>query len=797
LRAGWRVAAGRPEAARHRPAPAAIWRDPLLLMLALAAAGTTAWFMFGGADVAGRVQVFWALQVPLDATLCLLALRVAPASGPPRRFWRTVSLCAGAFTIGDTAQTAVTFLRPGPGAMPGGLIQTACFLFGATAVTIVMLRYPTGTDSRRERLRGWLDTATVLVGGAVLAWCFAIDPAAAGKGDLLTALVLTAVVLVTLFAAVRMSLSASAPTTQLAAAPMILAIFLQEISLFIPPDLESDLPPSAFLLRLIPSFLVAAGPRIQELQARANPALLIRRRAKPYSALPYAAITTIFAALIFVLPGDVNSRLWGVVIGAVAGTALVVARQLVAFQDNAALIDRLDAALRELRHHEQQLRDQAEQDALTGLLNRAGLGERVTAALQAPEPSGSEQSGTALLLIDLDDFKTINDTLGHTVGDAVLVALAERLRAAVRPSDVVARLGGDEFAILLRGVSAMQAAIAARRILAGQAQPVAVAGQHLLVRLSIGGALAGPDDDLNSLLRNADIALYEAKDRGKGGYVQYAPDMGARLFETAELGARLREAIDGRQFVLEYQPIVELAGGRIVGAEALVRWRRPDGVVVPPGEFVAAAERTGLIVPLGNRVLREACRQAAEWLRRYGAAAPQTINVNVSGRQLQEANFVDDVAAALAEAELAPDRLTIEVTETAVLVDADAIGKLHDLRSLGVRLALDDFGTAASSLGLLLTCPVTSLKLDRSFVEAVTTVTRQAAVATAVIQIANALDLGAVAEGIETAEQAELLQRLGYRLGQGFHFFRPLPPAELPALWTATDHPAHLAAARR
>jgi predicted signal transduction protein with EAL and GGDEF domain len=360
------------------------------------------------------------------------------------------------------------------------------------------------------------------------------------------------------------------------------------------------------------------------------------------------------------------------------------------------------------------------------------------------------------------------------------------LRTAVPAGGVVARFGGDEFAVLLRcPPDPDELRRAARQVLDGLSTSVVIGDQTLLVRASIGATFVCPGDDLAALLRDADVALYEGKDRGKSTVVWYAAEMRSRLTETAELGAQLREAIGAGEMRLVYQPIVDLDDGRVVATEALVRWRQPDGTTVSPGEFILVAERTGLVVPLGRWVLREACRQASQWVREYGAAAPETMNVNVAGRQLQEPGFVDDVAAALATAELPAGRLTIEVTETATLAGRDAMSALHDLRALGVRIALDDFGTAASSLGLLLTCPVTSLKLDRSFVESITTVTRQAAVATAVIQIAQALDLDAVAEGIETPEQAALLRRLGYRRAQGFLYHRPQPPDELAAVWAS------------
>jgi diguanylate cyclase (GGDEF)-like protein len=388
-----------------------------------------------------------------------------------------------------------------------------------------------------------------------------------------------------------------------------------------------------------------------------------------------------------------------------------------------------------------------------------------------------------VLLIDLDDFKSINDTLGHTVGDRVLTAVGERIRHCVRPEDTVARLGGDEFAVLLR--QAWPSAIdgIAEHILGSLSQPVVVDGYELLVQASIGVADAQPSDDPEALLRNADIAMYAAKDTGKAGFVRYAPSMAARILEHARLGAQLRQALDDGQLHLVYQPVVRLTDGHIIGMEALVRWQHPSHGLIAPVDFIPTAERTGLIVPLGRWVLREACRQKAVWRKAYGDLSPATVGVNVSGRQLQESRFADDVADAVHETGLEPHNLVLEVTETAVLTGGQSLETLHALRAFGVRLALDDFGTGQSSLGLIRTCPVHILKLDRSFVvDHGAQADQQRAVATAVAHIANALGLDAVAEGIEGPEQAERVQELGYRLGQGFHLARPGHPEQIDRL---------------
>jgi diguanylate cyclase (GGDEF)-like protein len=465
--------------------------------------------------------------------------------------------------------------------------------------------------------------------------------------------------------------------------------------------------------------------------------------------------------------GPADERRYVVVGGAITITALVVVRQLVTFVENARLVD-------QLRQREDQLRHQASHDELTQLANRALFSERVDAALGA----GSADP-LAVLLVDLDDFKTVNDTLGHDTGDALLATVAGRIRQCVGPDDTVARLGGDEFAVLLRPPCDDGVDAAAERILGSVAEPAIVNGYHLLVQASIGIAVARPGDDPGTLLRNADIAMYTAKERGKGRSAHYVPGMAARVREYAQLGAQLREALDDGQLYLVYQPIVRFADGRIVGVEALVRWRHPVRGLLLPGAFISAAERTGLIVPLGRWALREACRQKALWSKVHGEDSPVTVAVNVSGRQLQEPAFVNEVANAVHEAGLRPDNVVLEVTENAVLTGGQVLDTLTTLRDFGVGLALDDFGTGQSSLGLVNTCPVDTLKLDKSFVDGITDGGQHAAIATAVVQMAKALGLDAVAEGIESKEQAECLVELGYRCGQGFHLLPPKPAAEL------------------
>jgi diguanylate cyclase (GGDEF)-like protein/PAS domain S-box-containing protein len=419
---------------------------------------------------------------------------------------------------------------------------------------------------------------------------------------------------------------------------------------------------------------------------------------------------------------------------------------------------------------QERLSYQASHDALTGLANRALFSERIGAGLGGPRPVN-------IVLIDLDDFKTVNDTLGHPVGDALLVTVAQRMRDSVGPGDTVARLGGDEFAILLEGLDGDAVDRVLARIAERLREPVHVDGHVLSVRASFGVAEGGAGDDATDLLRQADIAMYEAKERGEGGYQRYESGMQARGAERNRLTAALRDALDRDEFVLHYQPVVAMPGGRLIGVEALVRWQHPDRGLLGPGEFIADAEQTGMIVPLGRWVLREACRQAARWQAECGSESPETVSVNVSARQLLEPGFAAEVADALRAGGLPARRLTIEITESTAVGGGATRATLRALRAMGVRLSLDDFGTGASTLSLLATCPVDEIKLDRSFAP----IPGPDAIANAVVQLAKAFGVEVIAEGVETAAQAQRLQSLGYVRAQGFLFARPMTPAAISA----------------
>jgi diguanylate cyclase (GGDEF)-like protein/PAS domain S-box-containing protein len=428
----------------------------------------------------------------------------------------------------------------------------------------------------------------------------------------------------------------------------------------------------------------------------------------------------------------------------------------------------------ERKAFEEQLAHQAFHDPVTNLPNRALFVERVRHAIARAR---REQAGLAVVFMDLDDFKTINDSLGHAAGDAVLMDVAQRLDAAIRASDTAARFGGDEFALLLEDVeSAQQVADTAERILESLGVPLHAEGKEIFVGASLGISIARGETivDADELIRNADAAMYIAKRDGKGGYRLFEPAMHKGVLERLELRGDLQRAIAGGQLELHYQPVVRLSDGGITGVEALLRWRHPERGLIQPDLFIPLAEETGLIVPIGRWVLREACRRAREMQKQLESDTPLSMAVNLSVKQLQHSDIVADVAEALAESGLAAPSLTLEITETVLMTDTDtALRRLHDLKALGVRIAMDDFGTGYSSLSYLSRLPVDVIKMDRSFLSAGASV-ESSALASAVVGLGETLQLDVVAEGIEYTEQWHGLRDLGCDLGQGFLFARPM-----------------------
>ena len=438
---------------------------------------------------------------------------------------------------------------------------------------------------------------------------------------------------------------------------------------------------------------------------------------------------------------------------------------------------RLERSLVQLTELQEQLRFQALHDPLTALANRALFTEHVQHAVAR----GDRHDGQlAVLFLDLDDFKAVNDTVGHGAGDSLLVAVAERLRACLRPGDTAARFGGDEFAILLEDIAAPTDAVAAATRIGDALQaPFFVGNRELRVGASIGIAVRSTEADATQLLRNSDVAMYIAKRRGKGRHEMFEASMYAAAVERHELKEELQRAVTEQDFVVQYQPIIDLDSGTLDGVEALVRWNSSARGLVEPSEFIPVAEDSGMILEIGQFVLEEACRQAGEWQRRLPDGAPLSINVNLSARQLAHTGFVEDVAKVLAESNLSPGSLVLEITETVLMEGDGTVRRLAELRDLGVRLAIDDFGTGYSSLSYLRRFPIDILKMDKTFVQGVGTTAGDDALARAIIDLTHTLGLVVVAEGIEREEQAIELRRLHCNLGQGYYFTRPLDADEL------------------
>jgi diguanylate cyclase (GGDEF)-like protein len=425
------------------------------------------------------------------------------------------------------------------------------------------------------------------------------------------------------------------------------------------------------------------------------------------------------------------------------------------------------------------LAHRATHDPLTGLPNRRAFVERVESVIERRSADPHATGHVAVLFVDVDDFKLVNDSLGHGAGDRLLEAVAQRLAAALRPQDVVARFGGDEFTVLVADVAGETEALGvAERLAAALTPPVVLDGEARFVTASVGLAVAGAhhDEDADQLLQDADAAMYRAKENGKARCETFDDSLRAIALRRLALESGLREALANGELHLDYQPQVRLPGGEITGVEALLRWRHPHLGPISPAEFVPMAERLGLIEAIGEWVLREACAEAMRWDREDVEVA-----VNVSPRQLATDAFIDAVRETLAVTGLAPHRLCLEITETAVVADVDGTrAMLARLRELGVLLAVDDFGVGHASLRhLRQLLPVDVLKIDKSFVDGVVADTEDAAIVGAVVRLAVGLGLECVAEGVEDAEQAAALAGLGCDVAQGYYFARPLAPEAL------------------
>ncbi|MDP9795655.1 diguanylate cyclase (GGDEF)-like protein [Catenuloplanes nepalensis] len=724
--------------------------------------------------------------------LCAIAITAVPLgrvgsfpdlSPDARRFWRGLRITAVLTTAGWAIAVVLIVLTPPPPGTAPRLppLATGPIVAGVLAFLTVVLLLPLGTQSRAARLRYALDSTTAVLAGSMFVWHFVVEPLFLEDGPISDIALLAIAVACLLAGSVltRLLLGGHSPVDRIAMYLVSGSGLLGAGAGFVTLTYGEQGKLGAAVLAVPVTALIMTGAAIRQAYAPDGSTPAREPGRVPFVVFPYVAVAAVNGLLLLVAHQDASAdrQVRTVVAAAVATTGLVVLRQITVLRENTRLVAHL-------RAQEMRLQREATHDALTGLANRALFGSHLHAAVPGDDVP-------TVLLIDLDDFKTVNDTLGHAVGDRLLQAVAIALRQAAGDRGLPVRLGGDEFAVLLTGPAPAPSSAGlgdevAKRLLAALDRPLLAGGHWLLAHVSIGAATARPGDRAEDVLRNADVAMYAAKIRGKARYVRYTDGMEQPVLAQMQTGGELRRALDENELVLFYQPIVDLESGRTIGVEALVRWRHPSRGLLLPGEFIPAAERTGLIVPLGRWALREACRQMIAWSAALGDAAPHKVGVNVSAHQLQDPSFPVEVTAALADSGLTADRLVLELTESAALRGTATTATLHALHDLGVKLALDDFGTGESSLSLLFAFPVAILKLDRSFVTGIELDTpaglpdeARLAVPRAVQQMADALRLDTVAEGIENPAQALRLRQLGYTTAQGFHLSRPLAPEAL------------------
>ncbi|WIM99205.1 bifunctional diguanylate cyclase/phosphodiesterase [Actinoplanes oblitus] len=769
---GRETAGDRPRAGGLAPAAVALAATLAVLLWLLAGTPGTLYWGFAGAPVA---------MVPAIVACRAIGSQVRLAR-PVRSFWRQLQVaCTFLLAAGVIALCRAnneTGLSPYIG-VPA--------LLGVLLLIVAFLRLPIGERTVLGWCRALLDGATVAVAGTLVFWYVVFDLAPAGT-SLVARVAAAAVGVGGVLLLVVIGKAAAAPGAAvhpaslrlLTVAPM--AGVASGALLITGPD-AGRLALSVLALPLV-GLAVTGAALLQRrsLGAPARPATGTAGRSV-FNLLPFVAVTATAVLVISVSARDMNARQRTVIVGAVLIAGFVVARQLLSLRENTL-------ALRGIRRQQAELERLALSDTLTGLPNRTRFGVALADRLENRQPATA-------LLIDVDDFKMINDTLGPAAGDQLLYHVAQRLREHCLPGELPARLGGDEFAVLLPDEEPAAVEAAAARLLAALGEPFRVGDQQLLVHASAGIAVAGTGETADEVQRNADIAMYAAKESGKASWVRFEPRMRQDMVHHARLASELHNAIVRGELRLVYQPVFDLVTGRLAGAEALVRWQHPVRGFVSPADFIPVAERSGLIVPLGAWVLREACAQLSRWRAAHGAAAIESINVNVAVRQLREAGFVDEVAAVLSEHGLTSGNLILEVTESSVVDGWQVRDTLRALHEMGVRLALDDFGTGQSSLSLLREFPVDVLKLDKSFVDGIASGADRGrlAVAAAVAQLAEYLQLKTVAEGIENAEQRDRLREMGYRYGQGYFMARPLPAEECGALMSATPVPARFTSA--
>jgi diguanylate cyclase len=765
------VAAGRVRAAVGRAAGAAGARATVAGLIGLSA---WLWFAVGPASlqrpvirlvtpIFGGMVAYGQWRIGRDPRL---------AAGPAR-FWRILSLAMITYTAGMAVDLLAVVVPMPPGVSLADLGEMALYPIAGAFTIVALVAFPTHVNSGIERVKIGLDVAIVLFGCATFVWYFLASyrwQPSDGLGALSGGLILPALTLVAGFAILRIALAGAHVISR----PTMICFFLAAVSeatgVFIGARPNTTAGRFTSGLQIAGLLACVIGVEVQMRWRRREEARAPAWR-RPFTVLPYLALSGTVVLLLAAIGDLLNYRAWVVSIGVLALCAAVMLRQFTSLVENSRLLSANRTLAGRLGH-------QAYHDDLTGLVNRALFARRVGDALARAR--GSEAI-VSVLFIDLDDFKIVNDSLGHQAGDELLAAVAQRLRNAVRKQDILGRLGGDEFAVLVAETAPAAVPAVAQRVITALSQPFRLPDAHVQVAASVGIAIAaGGVGTAAELLRNADVAMYAAKSAEKGGWRVFQPQMLESLLRRHELRAELAQAVHRGELAVYYQPIVDLTTGRVHGAEALVRWPRADGRLDVAAEFLPLAEETGLITEIDQYVLWRACEQGARWQARMPDGARFAMHVNVSARQLLRPEYAVEVEQALHATGMPAASLTLEITETGLARDQDgAVDRLAALNKVGVHLAIDDFGTGYSSLAYLRRMPVDVLKIDKTFTEELRTDTAVAPLARAVIGLATNLGMRTVAEGVESLEQARRLVRLGCRDGQGYLFGQPLTAAAL------------------
>jgi diguanylate cyclase (GGDEF)-like protein len=700
-----------------------------------------------------------------------LGLHARRSSGRDRLSWAALAAGCGAWALGEGVWSWYELVRGDE--LPFPSVGDVGFLLFPVGASVALWLLPARL-SPAERSRGLLDSVTVTAALGLVSWATVLGAVVrAGAADpwaLTVSLAYPATDLVVLALLVTvLSRSVRQRVTLVLVGLGVAAIALADSVFAYQTATGSYTGATADLGWVLGFGLLTAAPLVSSTRGGREATQRVRPSAP--SALPY--LPMLAAALVVLVEMGRGGRPDQVEFGLYALTvALVLLRQHTVVKENAMLVTALS-------QHEAELQHQAFHDGLTGLANRALFHNRLVHALDLHR---RDRRGLAVLFCDLDDFKVVNDSLGHRTGDELLVRVSERLRGALRAGDTLARMGGDEFAVLLEDGG--NPLVVAKQVVAVMQSPYALGNSRVQVQVSLGLAVvdrADPTPTADTLLGQADTAMYAAKRAGKGCFRVFEPGMELEEVSDDALRRRLAAAIAERRITLAYQPITELTTGRLLGFEALARWQE-HGSRVPPDVFVPAAERTGLIGPLTELILDQACGQLAEW-DACGARTDFTVAVNVSPQQIVDLSFPDLVVAALDRHHVRPHRLVLEITESGLLTDLDAAREVTTrLNDLGLMLSLDDFGTGYSSLTHLSNIPLQSLKIDRAFIDSLGVDDKQERFIEALLHFSAHLGLDVIAEGVEVAEQLDLLRAMGCMSGQGYLLGRPAPASE----WSAS-----------